>query len=262
MPTLEISLKKLGVDENGSVEKERDAYFSAVLFFPRSGVAQVVSTRKLPPLTDQFVLELDKPNPATERPLSWAEKGRPGPPGRAGRAGRREGAGVDRPAGGGGGAPRAQAPQLNPQSSALSLHLTTSPQAPEVRPGTPPPSPPRPPDTLARPIPRPRRHPTAVPSLPGRTRSPILQCRHPWYQLIRKVRIVTFFVDWVSLRRLLASVGLIARRVLLSYSRAISDMVSYTKGTVSPRGLGPAPDWRSTSGAETVKTVTARPASL
>lgn len=74
MPTLEISLKKLDVNENGSVEKEREAYFSAVLFFPRSGVAQVISTRKLPPLTDQFVLDLAKPNPATDRPFSWAER--------------------------------------------------------------------------------------------------------------------------------------------------------------------------------------------
>lgn len=74
MPTLEISLKKLDVYENGSVEKEREAYFSAVLFFPRSGVAQVISARKLPPLTDTFTLDLDQPNPATERPFSWAEK--------------------------------------------------------------------------------------------------------------------------------------------------------------------------------------------
>lgn len=74
MPTLEISLKKLDVDENGSLEKEREAYFSAMLYFPRSGVAQVISTRKLPPLTDKFVLDLEGLNPATGRQFSWAEK--------------------------------------------------------------------------------------------------------------------------------------------------------------------------------------------
>jgi hypothetical protein len=74
MKTLEITLNRLAVTENGSLEKRRDAFLAATLFFPRSGVGQVVSARKIAPLTDQYVLDTALPRPSNGRPYSWAER--------------------------------------------------------------------------------------------------------------------------------------------------------------------------------------------
>jgi hypothetical protein len=74
MPTFVVSLDRLEVSENGSLDKKCEAYLVATLYFPRSGVSQVVSARKLPPLTDGFALDTASVNPVTEKPFSWAEK--------------------------------------------------------------------------------------------------------------------------------------------------------------------------------------------
>lgn len=74
MKMLEITLNRLSVPENGSLEKRKEAFLTATLFYPRSGTGQVVSARKLAPLTDGFLLDTALPKPLSGRSYSWAER--------------------------------------------------------------------------------------------------------------------------------------------------------------------------------------------